>query len=50
MVPEISASEVFHGHIKVLPVLKGWFHVDNKWIFDVIQDDFFVEDRAHTFL
>jgi hypothetical protein len=50
MISKISSSQVFHGHIKILPILEGRFHVDDEGISDLLQNGLLVDDRAHTFL
>lgn len=50
MVPQISASEVLHGHVEIFPILEGRLHVDDEGVGDLLKYGLFVDDRANTLL
>jgi hypothetical protein len=44
MISQISSSEIFHGHIKILSILEGRFHVNNEGIIDLFEDSLLIDD------
>ena len=47
MVPEISSVAIIHNQVKSLLVLESKYHIDQKRMFQLFKESFFVHDRVH---
>lgn len=50
VVPEVSAREIVHDKVQILPVLERIIHIDDVWVVQLSQDLSLIHHRLETAL
>ena len=44
MISKIATSQILHCQVEIIAILESLLHVDDKWVLELVQNLFFIDD------